>query len=147
MPSRIKDGNFLLDIIENINGLFSHANPILGSFDIVDIFPNIDNKSGLKAVKSVLYKRLTNKPSVECILEDLKLCLTCNNSIFNNRIFLQTDGAAQGRHVSSRILKCLKLILQLYNIIFSQQSGKDFQIIFWQFGYMVLRLQNHILLS
>ena len=79
---------------------------------------------------------MTNKPSVECILEDLELCLTCNNSIFKNKVFLQNDGAAQGRHMSSRILKCLKLILQLYNIIFSQQSGKDFQIIFWQFGYI-----------
>ena len=29
-----------------------------------------------------------------------KLCLTCNNSIFNNRNFLQTDGTAQGLHLS-----------------------------------------------
>ena len=47
MPSRIKDSNFLLDIIENINGMFSHANPIFSSFDIVNMFRNIDNKSGL----------------------------------------------------------------------------------------------------
>ena len=82
------------------------------------MFPNIDNKSGLDAVKSVLLKRSTNTPPVECILEDLELCLanqwpgfymimasvmkdlTCNNSIFNNRNFLQTDGTAQGPHMS-----------------------------------------------
>ena len=58
------------------------------------------NKSDLDAVKSVLLKRSTNTPPVECILEGLELCLTCNNSIFNNRNFLQTDGTAQGSHMS-----------------------------------------------
>ena len=100
MPSRIKDSNHLLDIIDNMNSMFLPANAILVSFDIVNMFPNIDNKSGLDAVKSVLLKRSTNTPPVECILEGLELCLTCNNSIFNNRNFLQTDGTAQGPHMS-----------------------------------------------
>ena len=43
------------------------------------MFPKIDNKSGLDAVKSVLLKRSTNAPPVEYTLEGLKLCLTCNN--------------------------------------------------------------------
>ena len=73
---------------------------LLVNFDIVNMFPNIGNKSGLDAVKSVLLKRSTNTPPVECILEGLELCLTCNNSIFNNRNFLQTDGTAQGPHMS-----------------------------------------------
>ena len=60
------------------------------------MFPNIDNKSGLDAVKSVLLKRSTNTPPVECILEGLELCLTCRNSIFSNKNFQQTDGTAQG---------------------------------------------------
>ena len=64
------------------------------------MFPNIDNKSGLDAVKSVLLKRSTDTPPVECILESLELCLTCNNSVFNNRNFLKTDGTAQGPDMS-----------------------------------------------
>ena len=64
------------------------------------MFPNIENKCGLDAVKSVLLKRSTNTPLVECILEVLKLCLTCNNSIFNNRNFLQTDVTTLGPHMS-----------------------------------------------
>ena len=52
-----------------MNCMFLHANAILVSFDIVNMFPNIHNKSGLDAVKSVLLKRSTNKPPVECILE------------------------------------------------------------------------------
>ena len=100
MQSRIKNSNHLLDIIDNINSMFLPANAVLVNFDFVSMSPNIDNKSGLDAVKSVLLKRSTNTPPVECILEGLELCLTCNNSIFNNRNFLQTDGTAQGPHMS-----------------------------------------------
>ena len=64
------------------------------------MFPNIDNDSGLDAVKYALLKSSTNTLPFECILEDLELCSTCNNSIFNNRNFLQTDGTAQGPHMS-----------------------------------------------
>ena len=51
ISSRTKDSNHLLDIIDNINSMFLPANAILVSF--VKMFLNIDNKSGLDAVKSV----------------------------------------------------------------------------------------------
>ena len=100
ISSRIKDSNHLLDIIDNINSMFSPANAILVSLDIVNMFPNIDNMSDLDAVKSILLNRSTNTPPVECTLDGLKPCLTCNNSIFNNRNLLQTDDTAQGLHMS-----------------------------------------------
>ena len=100
MPSRIKDSNHLLVKIDNMNSMLLPANAILVSFDIVNMFPNIDSKSGLDAVKSVLLKRSTKTPPVEYILEGLELCLTCNNSIFDNRNFLQTDGIAHRPHMS-----------------------------------------------
>ena len=62
------------------------------------MFPNIDNKSGLDTVKSISLKRSTNIPPVEYILKGLELCLTCNNSVINNRNFLQFDGTVQGPH-------------------------------------------------
>ena len=34
------------------------------------------------------------------MLKALELCLTCNNSIFNNENYLQIDGTAQGPHMS-----------------------------------------------
>ena len=83
MPSRIKDCNHLLDIIDNMNSVFLPANAILVSFDTVHMFSNIDNKSGLDAV---LLRRSTNTPPFEFILEGLELCLTSNNSINNNSI-------------------------------------------------------------
>ena len=89
---RIKDSNHLLDIIDNTNSKFSPASATLAKFDNVNMFPKIDNKSDLDGVKSLLLKRSTNTPPVECTLESLQLCLTCNNSIFNDRNFQQTDG-------------------------------------------------------
>ena len=68
MASRIKDNNHLLDIIDKINSKFLPANAILVSFNIDNMFPVIGNKSGLDGVKSILLKRSTNMPLVECIL-------------------------------------------------------------------------------
>ena len=35
------------------------------------------------------------------VIEALKLCLESNNSIFNNKHYLQSDGTVQGPHISS----------------------------------------------
>ena len=38
-------------------------------------------------------------PPTDCIFEALKLCLESNNSDFNNKHFLQTDGTTQDPHM------------------------------------------------
>ena len=101
MPSRIKNSNHLLDIIYNINSIFLSTNNILVSFDIVNMVPNIDNKSGSDAAKFVLLKRSTYTPPVECISE--------GSELWNSK-----DCICPTHTV---ILQCLNLILQLYNII------------------------------
>ena len=73
MLSRIKDSNHPLDIIDNFSQMFIPTNTILVSFDIFNMFPNVDNESGLDDVKSVLLQRSINTAPVECILEDLGL--------------------------------------------------------------------------
>ena len=57
-PSRIKDSNHLLDIFDNINSMFLPANAVVVTFNIFNMFPNIDNKSSLDAAKSTLFKNL-----------------------------------------------------------------------------------------
>ena len=52
IPSRIKDSNHLLDIIDNMNSMLLPANSILVSINIVNMFPNTENKCSLDAVKS-----------------------------------------------------------------------------------------------
>ena len=73
---------------------------MLVRFDIVNMFPSIDNESVLQALKNALEAREEQFPPTLCIIEALELCLKCNNSIFNKRHFLQNDGTDQGPHMS-----------------------------------------------
>lgn len=100
IPSRIKDTNHMLDIIDNLNDSNLPLSSVLVSFDVVNVFPSIDNISGMKAVENILESRINKTPPTDCILEASKLCLECNNSVFDDRFFLQTDGTAQGPHMS-----------------------------------------------
>ena len=38
-------------------------------------------------------------PPTQCVIEALELCLCCNNSVFNNTNYIQTDGTVQGPHM------------------------------------------------
>ena len=53
LPSRIKDTGHMLDIIDEINNSNLPTNSVLVGFDIVNMFPSIDNKSGLKSVQNI----------------------------------------------------------------------------------------------
>ena len=98
---RVQDTSEMLTIIDNLNSSNSLTlDWKLVSFDIINMFPGIDNISGLKSVKIVLESKSNQFPPSNCIIEALKLCLESNNSIFNNKHYLQSDGAAQGPHMS-----------------------------------------------
>ena len=66
------------------------------SFDIVNMFLSIDNVKGMAAVRLALKTRDSNKPSTECVLERLQICLYNNNSVFDTNHLLQTNGNATG---------------------------------------------------
>ena len=51
------------------------------------MFPNIDNKLGLTAVKKALNTRENKSPSMTCILEAVKICLKSNHSVFKEDFF------------------------------------------------------------
>ena len=63
------------------------------SFDIINV-SSIDNKMGINPVIKLLNKRRCKNPPTKCIIEALELYLNCNNSIFNNTNYIQTDGTA-----------------------------------------------------
>ena len=96
MRYKIGDTSHLLDIIDTINETGIPDETILVSFDIVNMFPSIDNVKGMDAVRLALYTRDSNKPSTECVLEVLEICLYNNNSIFDTNHLLQTNGTATG---------------------------------------------------
>ena len=53
LPSTVKDKNHMLNIIDNLNSLDLPLNPILVTFDIINMFPDIDIYSGLSSVKNI----------------------------------------------------------------------------------------------
>ena len=90
----------MLEIIDDINKSVLSENCALVTFDVVNMFPNIDNKSGLLIVKEALKNSNFDVDSTQCIVDALKICLTCNKSKFNHPHFLKTDSTTQGPHMS-----------------------------------------------
>ena len=86
----------LLSIIDDLNDKGIPDNTILVSFDVVNMFPSIDNINGIEAVRSILDSRTTKLPPTECIIEGLEICLYNNNSKFANDNLLQVNGTATG---------------------------------------------------
>ena len=72
----------MLEIIDDIN-----KSVLSASFDVVNMFPNIDNKSGLLSVKEALTDSNFDVDSTQCIVDASEICLTCNNSKFNHQHF------------------------------------------------------------
>ena len=97
LPSFIKDTTDLLNRIEEINnsGPFPEGTLVV-SWDVVSMFPNIDNNLGLTAVKNALDARERLMPSTKCILEAVEICLKHNHSVFQHSFFLQIHGTAMG---------------------------------------------------
>ena len=98
--SKIKDTNDIIEVIDNINKSMLSENCFLVSFELVNMFPNIDNKSGSLSVKEALTDGNFDVDSTQCIVDVLEICLTCTNWKLNHQHFLKTDGTTQGRHRS-----------------------------------------------
>ena len=59
-----------------------------------NMFPSIDNQRRIQAVRDVLNARAIKKPSTDCLIEGVKLCLHNNNVVFANENLWQTNGTA-----------------------------------------------------
>ena len=116
LPSQIKDTCHMLDIIDDMNNSNLSSNAILVSFDIVNMFPSIDNNMGIASVRKYLDERECKDLPTDCVIEALELCLSCNNSVFNNTNYLQTDGTAQGP-LQTELRDLCKLTVQLRDLI------------------------------
>ena len=96
IETRIRDTSHLLDIIDELNSERIPDNTILVSFDIINMYPSIDNDRGIAAVRNALETRAYKSPSTDCIIEGLEICLKCNNSRFGSQNLLQLNGTATG---------------------------------------------------
>ena len=100
LPSRIKGTNHMLHIIDHLNNSSLYPESVLVSFSIISMFPIIDNKMEKNSVIKVLDEKACKDPPIQCVNEGLALCLNCNDSVFNNSSYIQTDDTAQGPHMS-----------------------------------------------
>ena len=89
--TRIKDTQHLLCIIDDLNKIILPPNTKLAAFDIYNMYPSIDNKRGVEVIRNLLNSRTTLKPSTDCVIEALEICLTCNNSKFAKQNLLQSN--------------------------------------------------------
>ena len=89
----------LLNLIGDASKISSPNKIIVVSFDIINMFPNIDNERGMGAVPSLLDSRSSKNLSIECIMEVLEICLLNNDSRFTNKL----------------LTYCKQMVLQLEN--------------------------------
>ena len=99
LPSQIKDTSHILEITDDMNNSNLSSSTISVSFDVVNMFPRIENNAEIASVRKYPDVRECKDFPTDCVIEALVLCLYCNNSIFNNTNYLQTDSAAQGPHM------------------------------------------------
>ena len=101
IDSMLKDTHDMSNVIDiTDHSDILNTDSFLVSFDIVNIFPSISNIFGLEAVSEILENWEIDFPPAECILETLKLCLECNNSLFNEKFHLQEDDTTMRPHMS-----------------------------------------------
>ena len=96
IETRIRDTSHLLDIIDELNSERIPDNTILVSFDIINMYPSIDNDRGIANVRNALEIRAYRSSSTDCIIEGLEICLKCNNSRFGSQNLFQLNGTAIG---------------------------------------------------
>ena len=128
IQTKISDSYHLIDAFEILNAKGIPDNTILVSFDIVNMFPTIDNNRDVAAVKSALHSRTNLSPSTECIIEALEICLTKNNSAFADPNLIQTNGTAM---VAANSFSYSNLAIQPIGNAVIDSQGTIFQVIIY----------------
>ena len=77
-----------VEITDELSNSNLPTNSTLVEFDIVKMYPSIYNEFRLKAVNDIIELRANRFPPTSCVLEAFELCLSCNNSIFDNKSYL-----------------------------------------------------------
>ena len=63
----------MLDIIDDLNNLNLHPESVLVIFDIINMFPSIDNKMRIDSVIKLLNKRTCQNFPTQWVIEALEL--------------------------------------------------------------------------
>ncbi len=87
----------MLDIVDELNLMGLSDEDLLVSFDITNMFPSIDNQTGIERVrcKLSLYAEAFDVP-IECVIGALEIRLKRNCSMYRGQYWLQENGTAMG---------------------------------------------------
>ena len=85
-PSYYFNGSYYIYINKRFGPIPDHF--LLVSWDIVAMYPSINNALGMEACRKALDKREKLKPSTDCIMEAIELTLENNNSTFIGKHYL-----------------------------------------------------------
>ena len=69
---------------------------LLVSFDIVSMYPSTTLDHGIRTVCHKLLDRGNKIPSVESIIDEIKVTRTCSNIQFKGRHYIPITGCNQG---------------------------------------------------
>ena len=89
---------------------------ILATFDVTNMYTNIDNNLGEEAIQFWLEKRpelIPRNISKDFILEGLKIVLECNVFTFDNWTYLQIRGTAMGTKCAPVYVTLVMVYLEL----------------------------------
>ena len=74
IDTRMQDTQHMLNIIDDLDGNENlHKNCLLVSFNVLNMFPSINNKMGIESVKNILLNRDDNITPSECIIKALRV--------------------------------------------------------------------------
>ncbi|XP_066925555.1 uncharacterized protein [Clytia hemisphaerica] len=93
LPSYIKDTT---DFINKTKDLHIPAHAILVTMDVSALYTNIPNVEGIASIRKSLTNVESSIKHMTVILTFLRLILTLNNFIFNDKHYLQIKGCAMG---------------------------------------------------
>ena len=93
-PSYVKNTS---DFLNQLNMVTIKPDSLLITLDVESMFTNIDNKTGLIAIKEAFQNSPSpSRPDNE-LLKLLEICLTKNDFEFNGEKFLQISGTSMGK--------------------------------------------------
>ena len=99
-PLAVSHDSFLKntdDFLYKLRQVRVKPDSLLVTLDVESMFTNIDNRTGIKAVREAFRKNPDSKRDDDLILELLKLCLENNDFEFNGKKYLQISGTSMGK--------------------------------------------------
>ena len=130
LPNVVVDTGDFLRRIDSFNSSFTGNldSVLLVTWDIIKMYPSIDNSMGISACRDALNGRDIRDPPTDTIIEALKLVLENNVSFFNNRVYKQISGTAMG---PSHACSYADLAMSVFDNMVTENMDYESVLLLW----------------